>query len=125
MELYKLVPLEVYASGMEASHHKPLSEQLSELPKVTQRKAKRLFDILSEAGVEWDDFGKVTSSNDGLQVGVDILPLVLYTLKGNKRPETYGNFAFFLGSIKLPPGLASQKASVEIKKSKKYAQKKA
>lgn len=120
MELYKLVPLELYENVVETAKTKTFADDIGALPKATQKKVNRILEIIKEEGIEWNETGKVTTSEEGLN-SEEILPLVLYLVKGKERPSTFGNFAQFLGNVKFPKDIVHQKVLPELKKAKKNA----
>ncbi len=121
VEMYKVVPLSIYSKCMEESEKKSAKEQLDQLPKLAQRKAKRLLDIFQENGVTWDEQGKLTNSPNELSQGTNIIPLVEFAVRGKNKPDGWNNFALFLGTIKIPKYLLCATAIRDVKRAKKHA----
>lgn len=123
VEMYKVVPLSIYSKCMEESEKKTTKEQLEELPKIAQKKAKRLLDFLEENGVSWDEHGILTKKPSELAESTDIIPLVQFAVRGKNKPSGWNNFAYFLGTLKIPKDILCTIAISDIKRSKKYASK--
>lgn len=117
MELFKIVPLDDYNRYIEVKKEKCLEDDISELPKLLQRKVKRVLDCLVESGITVDESGKTGSLEQ------NILPYILYAIKGKDRPLDWSSFALLLVNCKLPKDLLCEKASGEVKRAKRNAKK--
>lgn len=121
VEMYKVVPLSIYSKCMEESEKKTTKEQIEKLPKLSQRKVKRLLDILQENGVIWDEHGKLTKTPNEILESTDVIPLVEFAVRGKNKPSGWNNFALFLGTLKLPKDLLCATAIRDVKRAKKHA----
>lgn len=121
VEMYKVVPLSIYSKCMEESEKKTTKEQIEKLPKLSQRKVKRLLDILQENGVIWDEHGKLTKTPNEILENTDVIPLVEFAVRGKNKPSGWNNFALFLGTLKLPKDILCATAIRDVKRAKKHA----
>ncbi len=80
-----------------------------------------MIDCLLQAELSVDGNGNVLAGSDYFSAGQNILPHLLFTLKGKERPSDYSNFAVILAACKLPKDLICQKATTEIKRAKRHA----
>lgn len=121
VEMYKVVPLSIYSKCMEESEKKTTKEQIEKLPKLSQRKVKRLLDILQENGVIWDEHGKLTKTPNEILESTDVIPLVEFAVRGKNKPSGWNNFALLLGTLKLPKDILCATAIRDVKRAKKHA----
>ncbi len=123
MELFKIIPLDDYNKFIKVGEFKKfreescLDQEISELPKLLQRKVKKLLDCLTESGITVVESGRAESLDQS------VLPYIVCALKGKDRPSDWSSFALLLINCKLPKDLLCEKASVELKRAKRNAKK--
>lgn len=89
------------------------------IPKLAQRKVKKLLDFLSREGLSWDDTGLVNNPPSPFSSPFSILPFALYAVKGKDRPHEWYNFVNFLSKLKIPREFLCLKAITDIKRAKR------
>lgn len=121
MDFFKIVPIEDYNKYTQIEPATPDDSEIEKIPKYLQKKIKKLIDYLSQAEIIVDGRGIVTSASEYLTTGENILPHLVYSIKGKDRPSDYSNFATILATIKLPRDLLCQKANTDVKRAKRNA----
>lgn len=98
---------------------KNIKEQIDKIPKLAQRKAKKLCDGLRDNGLEWNEHGILISKPNELETLSELLRHVIYAVRGKKRPTNWNKFTVFVSSLKIPKDLLCATAMQEVKKAKK------
>lgn len=91
------------------------------MPKLAQRKAKKLLELLRENGLHWSEYGILTSKPSELEDATDIVPLVKYAIRGKDKPSSWDTFALFLSGLKIPKDTLCASAVRDLKRAKKNA----
>lgn len=121
LELFKVVPVKKTRSSRESRDESPLEEEIEQLPRLTQRKVKKLLACLKDADVHFDQAGFIKSRSDTLQH--TILPYLLYAVKGKEKPADWNKFASILTLCKLPRDLLATRAQLDVRRARRYAEK--
>lgn len=122
MELYRVISMEEYNKYIDKKEDKHADSEIAKLPKLVQRKIKKITDCLLENDVEVDSNGKIKETTEYFSSGENILPHLVYAIKGGKdKPTDWLNFVSLLTNCKLPKDILCQKATTDLKRSKRHA----
>lgn len=122
MELYRVISMDDYNKYLEKKEEKPVDSELAKLPKIVQRKIKKILDCFTENDVLVDPNGVVKENSEYFSAGDNILPHLVYSIKGGKdKPSDWTNFVSLLITCKLPKDVLSQKASQDLKRARRHA----
>lgn len=114
--------MEEYNKYIEKKEEKETEPEILKLPKLVQRKIKKIIECLSDNGVDVDANGTVTDASEYFSSGESILSHLIYGIRGGKdKPSDWTNFLSLLTNCKIPKDTLCQKAINDLKRAKKNA----
>lgn len=119
MATHKLIPLTTYNNILEEQSEKRklelLDTKLEQLGKLTQKKARKLIELLEEYGVKVSETGEAGSEI----FSGDIFPFIKYCVRGRGKPAEWDNFVKILSKIHDVKSLLVNKAFNDVQKERR------
>jgi len=122
MQRYKVIPLQEYETFQKEKDNlnktNELNEKLATLPKAALRKVLKLIQVLRSNELEIETSTGMVDSAPGFDSPFNILPFVLYLVRGKERPEQYDKFIHLIAEYQFPRGCLPSRVMKDVKKAK-------
>ncbi len=119
LELFKVVPVQKHDNRLNLRQKATFQQEIAQQSQQAQRKIKKLVASLKDSGVIIDKSGFITSDSEVFEENV--LPHLLYAVKGKDKPANWIDFASILATCRLPRNILATRPQSDVRRLRRNA----